>query len=214
MKVEQIKSNLLNSNVFVITKNEHAIIIDAGVELEKIKPFIEENIVDGILLTHGHYDHAFYAVDYARAFGCKIFASPYIKETLSDPGINYSDGSFFVKDFDNFAFLEDEEKLCFENFCVKPLHTKGHSKCSVCYIVGEDIFVGDTLFKQGMGRTDLIGGNNEELEESLSKLEAVPYKNLYAGHGDSSTHEEQLFNIKACKRYLKIMGLQKDSINR
>ena len=205
MKIEQITSSLLESNVFLLTKENGVLLVDGGVEVDKIKPFVEGKKVEGLLLTHGHFDHATYALDYAKEFGCKIYAAIQIKETLADPKINYSDGKFAVKDFSNFVFVEDGEEVQLGDFVVEPVSTPGHSKCSMCYLVDGHLFAGDTLFAVGMGRTDLVGGNGEELATSLEKIEKISFDNLYSGHGSNSTAKDQQLNIKACKRYLRAM---------
>ena len=111
MQIERIVSNHLDSNVFVVTKDSIAIIVDAGAEVDKIKPFLRDKKVEGIFLTHGHYDHAMFALQYAKEFGCKIFASANIMKTLANPEINCSDGTFEIEDFSSFSFIKGNQEL-------------------------------------------------------------------------------------------------------
>ena len=75
MEIKRIISKILDSNTFVISKGDKAIIIDAGANLEDVKNEINNKKVLGIFLTHAHYDHVFYCLDYAKEFDCKIYAN-------------------------------------------------------------------------------------------------------------------------------------------
>lgn len=203
MEIKQIVSPLLDSNVFLLSKNGQALIVDAGVELERIKPLLGGKKVEGVLLTHGHYDHSLYAKEYAEAFGCKVFALKEIKDILGDGQANYSEGKFVLKDFSNFVFVEDGVQLQLGEFEVDVFETAGHSKDSACFLIGGQLFAGDTIFAQGIGRTDLISSDAKNLLKSLEKIEKIAYENVYSGHGNSSNKRQQSFNIRYFKSYLK-----------
>ena len=92
----------------------------------------------------------------------------------------------------------DEFELCGLN--IKVISTSGHTAGSVCYLIGDCLFTGDTLFRGSIGRTDLPGGNAAEMLESLKKLASLEgdYK-VYFGHGEDTTLDfERLYN-----RYLR-----------
>jgi len=80
---------------------------------------------------------------------------------------------------------------------LRVMHTPGHTLGSVCYFAKNNIFTGDTLFREDIGRYDLYGGDYIQLMESLGKLAAIEgdYK-IYPGHGSSSSlqHEKE-YNI-------------------
>ena len=208
MDIKRVVSQYLDSNVYVLSKDNQAIIIDAGVEVEQIAKIIADKKVQGILLTHGHYDHSLFAGEYAKTFDCKVYTSKECGKTLADGEANYSEGNFMVDDFSDFNFVSDNQKIKLGNFNILAIETKGHSKCSMCYLIGGNLFAGDTLFERGIGRTDLIGSNKEEMFESLEKLEKVEYQTCYSGHGDKSTKREQDKNIVVFKRFLKSKALQ------
>jgi len=74
------------------------------------------------------------------------------------------------------------------------LKTPGHKEDSVCYYIEDEdiIFTGDTLFQEGIGRTDLPGGNMNELLQSLKRLKELPLKTVvYPGHGYTTTIEHE-----------------------
>ena len=202
LKVDRIVSNLLDSNTYIITKDDQVLIIDAGVEIEKIKTVVGNKKVCGVLLTHAHYDHSLNAQKYADEFNCKIFISKQAKETLSDPNVNYSEGRLVVTNFSTYVVVEDLQEIQLGNFKVFVIKTQGHSKCSVCYLIGQNLFAGDTLFDRGIGRTDLIGSDKQEMLNSLEKLENLQYQICFSGHGQSSTKEEQEKNILVFKKFL------------
>ena len=84
MEITQIISKFLDSNVFVVKKNGHALIVDCGAETEKVKSVVGDLKVDAILLTHGHYDHSVYCNEYAMRFGAKIYANVEAIKIISD----------------------------------------------------------------------------------------------------------------------------------
>ena len=71
MTIEKILSNYLESNMYVLGKDDQVIFIDAGCEVDRVERVVKERKVQGILLTHGHYDHAIFAKECAEKFGTK-----------------------------------------------------------------------------------------------------------------------------------------------
>ena len=202
MKVEKIVSNYLDSNVYVLTKEDNVIIVDAGGELEKIRTLIGNKKVCGVLLTHGHYDHSLFAATYAIAFGCNVYCTKECQSTLADSTANYSEGHFKIEDFSFFTTIDDFDELRLGQFNIKCIQTKGHSKCSCCYLIEGQLFAGDTLFDNGIGRIDLVGSDKMEMIESLTRLENVDFDMCYCGHGNPSNKMLQNKNISIYKKFL------------
>ncbi len=202
MEIKRLKAEYMDANVFVIIENDNALIIDSGAKLEDVKKVVGSRKVLATLITHGHFDHAYYADAYAKEFGCPIYIHNNGKATLSSPESNYAEDGFVINDFSNFKFLEDSGELNLPPFKVKYFSTKGHSKCSICYQIGEDLFAGDTLFSNGIGRTDLVGSSKVEMIKSLDKLSSLTFATTHSGHGEDSDFARQKRNIALFKRFL------------
>ena len=79
---------------------------------------------------------------------------------------------------------------------IKVIHTPGHTKGSVCYLIGNKLFSGDTLFYESYGRTDFPSGSEKEMMESLKSLFKLDENiEVYTGHGPKTTiaHEKQRY---------------------
>lgn len=203
----RLVSKFYDSNVFLIEKNEEVVIVDAGVELEKVKEAVCGRKVSGILLTHGHFDHTYFVLKYQKEFGCKVFASEKIREYLEDEKKNYSTdfkNTFLkVKNFDNFVFLKGGGEVHIGSFEISHLQLGGHSKSDMCYIFGDEIFVGDIVLGRAIGRTDLYGGDKFEMLKSLETLKKLDYKVMHCGHGEDFDKNTQ---DKVCSIYIKFLS--------
>ena len=120
MEIKKITSTLLASNTYILIKDNSSIIIDSGAKLEDVIKTTQGTKVEGIFLTHGHYDHSFNSIKYSKNFNCKIFASKEIAETLSNPSKNYGD-DFKINNFEDFIFFDKEGTINTPNFEIKTL---------------------------------------------------------------------------------------------
>lgn len=205
MKVIKLISNYLDSNTFVLIKNESALIIDSAVDTDIVKNVIGDLKVEGLLLTHGHYDHALNALAYAQEFSTKIYVNKNAKQSLKDPELNYGK-TFKIEDFSNFEFLQGDGKLKLGEFEIDYIYTPGHSSCLSSYLIENELFVGDCIFRDGIGRTDLLTSNKDDMLESLAKLEQLNYSTCHSGHYEDSTFERMNKNIKL---YIKFFSRNK-----
>ena len=104
---------------------------------------------------------------------------------------------------------DDGETLTLGQVQIRFLHTPGHTPGSQCFLLGDRLVAGDTLFVQGCGRVDLPGGDAEQMYYSLTqKLAKLPSKTvLYPGHhygpSETSTIEQELQN----NLYLRVQSL-------
>ncbi len=162
MEIKKVITGVLDENCYVLTKNNTAIIIDPGDDYLDIKEAIGENKVLAVLITHSHFDHIGTLRNFLTKRSIKIFK----KSSL------------------------EEKEYTIGDFKFKCIYTPGHSKDSVSFFFEENncMFVGDFIFKESIGRTDLPGGDNNDMKESLNKLltfnESIT---LYPGHDDETT---------------------------
>lgn len=203
MEIKIVKGEYLDANVYVLSQGGKALIIDAGAKLEKVKKVVGNDNVLAVLLTHGHFDHCLYALDYAKEFSCPIYLHKRGKKIASDPESNYSEDGFYIHDFSAFKFISGDGKLSFPEFDIAFFSTPGHSPGGVCYLTRDKLFAGDTLFENGIGRIDLIGSDKNEMIESLEKLNALDFDEVYSGHGEKSDKTRQKRNIALHIRFLK-----------
>lgn len=201
--VERIFGGLIDSNVYIVSQKEGCVIVDAGIPVDNIVKKIENRKVEAIFLTHGHYDHCYYIVDYIKRFECKVFCSEETKEYLQNSEKNYSDGKFKIDDFSNFVFCSDDGEIDLSHFKVKYHKLGGHSFGDMCYQIEDDIFVGDVVIGREIGRMDLYGGDKANMIQALEYLIAKDYKVMYSGHGEENLKQEQDKNLKIWLRYLK-----------
>jgi glyoxylase-like metal-dependent hydrolase (beta-lactamase superfamily II) len=171
MEIKRVVVGPLLTNCYILISGNEAIVIDPGAEPGKILREIEGKKLNYIILTHYHWDHT--------------LAVPKIKEKTGAKILIHKEEKDFIK-FQPDQFLDGGEEIRIGNEYLKIIHTPGHTRGSIC-ILGENfIFTGDTLFEDGFGRTDLPGGSEKDLKESLKKLEKVikSKMKIYPGHGE------------------------------
>ncbi len=149
-------------------------VIDAGWEPDTIAEAAADVKVQGILITHGHWDHH----DELDALKAKIGAPSGVGELDQD----------MLKSRPDFT-IADRQELPFGKSVLRAIHTPGHTPGSTCFTVGNLLFSGDTLFPGGVGNTKNDTGHFYTLIRSVKhRLFALPDDMVvYPGHGDSTT---------------------------
>ena len=178
-----------NSYIFRRDDSDRALIIDPGDEPEKLLGAIDQLGVtlEGILLTHTHFDHVGAVAPVARATGAEVWVPEIEKGVLADinafvpwPGF----GPF--EDYDAEHTVAGGEKLELAGFEIDVLFTPGHSPGHVTFSIPDEaaLFSGDVLFQGSVGRTDLPGGDWPTLLESIRSLvDGFPAEtSVYPGH--------------------------------
>ncbi len=189
MTIQTILSGHLGNNTYIICNQDQVIIVDAAAPVELIKQYIQSKKVQAVLLTHGHFDHISYLGDIIKEFDCKCYMHKNAYAKLTDTYLNVS--NMFVdviQDIskDQVQFVQDQQVLDIIGLTIQVVHTPGHTDCGVCYVVDNKIFSGDTVFCDGVGRTDLPTSSSAQLKKSIDKLFSQ-YKNyvIYPGHGET-----------------------------
>jgi len=183
-----------NSYIFRKQGSDLALIVDPGDEPEKLIGAIEALgvRVEGILLTHTHFDHVGAVAPVARATRAEVWVPDQEAFVLADimsfvpwPGF----GPF--ESYEAEHRLAGGERLELAGFEIDVLFTPGHSPGHVTFSIPDEqaIFSGDVLFQQSIGRTDLPGGDHATLLESIRGLvESLPGETaVYPGHMGTTT---------------------------
>ena len=155
---------------------------------QKIIAYIKENnlTLEWILETHVHADHLTGASYLKENLGGKIAIGSEIKKVLQHwvPFFNIAkDTPIDGSQFDH--LFVDGEKFFIGNLEVIVMHTPGHTPACACYLIGSNIFVGDTIFLPAMGtaRTDFPGGSARQLYGSIQKILSLPNETkIFVGH--------------------------------
>ena len=192
MDVRMFTVGVVAENCYLIRRDgaENALIVDPGDEAPKLLNAIEELGVrlDGILLTHTHFDHVGAVAPLAKATGAEVWVPEIERPVLADIMIFVPFAG--IGPFESYEAehtLSGGEKLELAGLEIDVIFTPGHSPGHVSFsIPGERaLFSGDVLFQGSVGRTDLPGGDWPTLLESIRKLvDGQPEETVvYPGQG-------------------------------
>lgn len=201
MKIKTFEFNPIFVNTYVLyDETKECVIIDAACFYPDEKDHIFNFIVDNelkpkmLINTHLHFDHIFGVNYLASEFNLKFGANKddlYLVEDLPNQLRMFGVESDSVQKPNVDVFLSEKDVIKFGNQELKILHIPGHSPGSLVYYNQKagTLFTGDVLFRQGIGRTDLPGGNYRQLLDGIkTKLFTLPDETVvYPGHGPSST---------------------------
>lgn len=197
--VRKFVVNPISENSYVISDNSgEAVFIDPGFlsddEKETVKKYISENSLKPVrmICTHCHFDH--------------ILGVEYIRDRYGLPFECHADDAFLavrssqqaamfgfpMNDIEKpDSFIRDNEHIKFGNSELKAIHIPGHAPGHLVFYSEENniLFAGDVLFYGSIGRTDLPGGNYDELINNIkNKLLTLPDETIvYSGHGPETT---------------------------
>lgn len=150
--------------------------------------------VDWVLETHAHADHLSAADYLRRRLGCAVATGKGITTVQASAAHMFNLGSDFATDGSQFdRLLADGDELAVGGVTCKVLSTPGHTPDSVCFLIGADLFVGDTLFLPDVGtaRCDFPGANAREMFESVMRLYDLPEATrVRVGHDYPPTHRD------------------------
>jgi hydroxyacylglutathione hydrolase len=147
------------------SETNKAVLIDPAFDFEKIQIWLKKfnsPYVTHFFATHGHWDHAGGFNEMLKIYpDAKVVAHEQEFQRLKELGVSLD------------LALKDGQIFKLGSVEIKVLHTPGHTSGGCCYIVGDQLFSGDTLFIGQCGRTDLEGGSDADLFLSLQKLKTL-----------------------------------------
>ena len=191
MKIKALPVGELGTNCYILTDEQTKLcaIIDPGDEAGRILAQVQaEGLrVKYILLTHGHYDHTTAVPELHEALP---EAEIYIHQADS----HGAGGRLFplASQVDDLLLYDEGDTLALGGLTIEVMNTPGHSLGSVVLRVGDVLFTGDTLFAGSCGRTDLRGGNPDQMWASLRRLGQLEGDfRVLPGHDISSTLERE-----------------------
>lgn len=190
MQVRTYTVGPLSEHTYVVYNElKEAIVIDPGLAFKKTAYEINSIYnVKAVLLTHAHADH----IDGIGFFDCPIYISKADVDGLTGIKSLYSEigttRSFDINKLNVITF-SDEKSISLIGLDIKPIFTPGHTKGSVCYLIEDSLFSGDTLFKYAYGRTDFYSGSQDSMIKSIHKLLETLDKDIYVypGHDQNTS---------------------------
>jgi glyoxylase-like metal-dependent hydrolase (beta-lactamase superfamily II) len=201
MILETVCVGPMQVNCYILASGESqpSIIIDPGDQVRKIKQVLDKHSlsVAFIINTHGHYDH----IGCDDKFGVPVYIHRQDLALLKNSELNLS-GVFALpyQVKSKIMPLEDRQTIELEALQLKVIHMPGHTPGGVALRMMKPldkiVFTGDTLFCQGIGRSDLVGGDESLLIKSIKEklLTLADDTVIYPGHGPSSTIGEEKKN--------------------
>jgi glyoxylase-like metal-dependent hydrolase (beta-lactamase superfamily II) len=188
----QVGSLATNCHIIAPDAGESCFVIDPGAEGPRIVAELTRLRLapSYVLSTHGHADHTGGASAIIKAFGGEYALGRADAAQAADPP------SWLTAALSGFELppppsrlLGGGETLTVPGLSVAVIATPGHTPGSVCYYVGDELFTGDTLFKDSIGRYDLPGGDGPlELASIRDCLLPLPdATRVHPGHGPSTS---------------------------
>ena len=190
MGIKKFVIGAFETNTYLVTKGNKAVVIDPGLDFNLIVNDIISNYeVEAILVTHGHIDH----IDGVGLIDAPIYVGKedlvnFNDKTNSLYHFAYKKPSFDVSKLKLIA-ISDNETISLPSFLFKAIHTPGHTLGSYCYLYYSSLFSGDTLFRCSIGRTDFPTSSSRLMQQSLKKLKTMINDDItiYPGHDEKTT---------------------------
>jgi|TARA_B110000881_G_scaffold140287_1_gene123687 hydroxyacylglutathione hydrolase len=197
--VETVKTGSFQENSFIgwYPNSTEAFLIDPGDDAHLIAEFIERNslIPKAIINTHAHLDHIGAVQSLKEKFNIPFYLHRNEKIILDSYEVSCQIFGIQPKQKPNVDMWFDNEcELIIDKFKINTINTPGHTPGGTCLQVENHIFVGDTIFRGSVGRTDLLGGNSSHLESSLIHLiNSIDHNStIHSGHGPDTTLKYEL----------------------
>lgn len=189
LKIKRLQLGSFGTNCYIIKclKTQKGVLIDAPAEADKILEQLEGIDINYIFLTHDHTDHVGALSELRQKLGVPLAAHPLDAESLPSPME---------------TSLSDGDLLSIGELKIKALHTPGHTPGSLCFLLRDYLFSGDTLFPGGPGKTWSPSDFKIIINSITTKIFVLPEDTkIYPGHGNSTiiSEEKKKFSIFSSK---------------
>ena len=162
MNIKKEVVGILQTNCYILEKNNEVLVIDPGDDFPKIDKHLINKKVVGIILTHNHSDHTGAVQDIVNKYHSSVYDNTNLSKGINKIG----------------------------SFQFEVISTNGHTNDSVTIYFKDNkcMFVGDFIFRLGIGRWDLPTGNIKDMLLSIEKIKKYPNDTtIYPGHGEPTT---------------------------
>lgn len=184
-----------DSNVYVLTGSRNFLIdtgtgLRSGVLIERIEDAVGDSGLDSVILTHCHFDHIGGLKAVVDRFGCKAFCLPPDSDHIRNADSRFILGDMFGIRIQGIDVSDMADGDVFDNgeHRLRVIPTPGHTAGSACLYdeVSCDLFSGDTVFLDSIGRCDFPSGSIDSIARSIARLSNIDIRGLYPGHGEIS----------------------------
>ena len=187
----------MNATLVMDIESKETIFFDPGDDIEKILNVanVEGMKITRLIATHCHIDHIAGSNEAMQKLKLKLEISPLGVSMLGNVGPIAASFGYNISKIEHGSFLTEDDNVSIGKTTFDILHCPGHSPDSLCFYTEGVLIGGDVIFKGSVGRTDLPGGNPNELMNSIrQKILPLPDSTtIYPGHGPETTlgHERE-----------------------
>jgi len=197
MKIKILSLGQLKTNCYILYNDKNCIVIDPADDSNFISDVIEKLSIKpiAIIATHGHFDHNLAAGELQLIYKIPYYINK--KDLFLLKQINQSAKHWLKINSDIFLpekieFIDENSILKLDAEIIKVISTPGHTPGSICLKTKNEIFTGDTLFKNDIGRYDFSYSSREQIKDSICKLMKLSNDLVvYPGHGAETTIENE-----------------------
>jgi len=179
IQIEKLELGPFGTNAYVLVcrATGDSVLVDTPAEANRILERLKGSNPRYILITHNHMDHLGAFSELRSALGVPVAAHSLDAGKLPSPPD---------------ILLNDGDTVSFGNIELRVLHTPGHTPGSLCFLTGQYLISGDTIFPHGPGKTGTPADLRQVIESITEKVFVLPDDTqVYPGHGDSTVLKKE-----------------------